>query len=180
MIQRLSIDNINDIIHICKISLPNEGFNDYYFLEEHFKHYGYSYGYFMNGVLVGFIFCINYQLFTYIMAIAIYPEFSNQGIGQRLLQKVIMESNKQLICKIEISNFHSIKLFKKFGFLQIPKKHIPKELSKNFRTTYYPFFRKPYQSWGLYDPYTEIANLQDRIKNLNHSRINSIYQAKFT
>ena len=176
MILKLSIDNINDIINICKISLANEGFDDYYFLEGHFKHNGYAYGNFINGNLVGFIFCIDYQLFSYIMAIAVYPEFSNQGIGQRLLQKVIMESNKQLICKIEISNNYSIKLFKKFGFSQIAKKHIPKELTKNFRTTYYPFFRKRYQSWGLYDLYTEILNLQDRIKNLNCSRHINVHQ----
>ena len=166
MIQRLSKNNINDIISICKKSLPNEGFNEHIFFEEHLEFNGYSYGYFINGTLVGFIFCINYTLFTYIMAIALYPEFSNQGIGKKLLQKVIMESNKQLFCKIEITNHYSINLFKKFGFIQIAKKDIPKELTKSFRTTYYPFFRKSYKSWGYYDPYIEISILQERIKNL--------------
>lgn len=126
---------------------------------------GIMYGYVKDSKLLGFILCLEYPTYIYVMAITtIVPR---SGIGSLLLEHAILNHDKDFWVKVRISNTASIALFRKYGFKKQSKKSTPNELQKSYRTEYYPFFRrKSKYHMGFFDLYQECNFVQDCIKKL--------------
>lgn len=83
-------------------------------------HGNYVYGYFINGIMRGFI-RIRYKDTFNAYAISLLfvdPSFHNLGIGSKLLQYVIDQfGNKDIVLNVFTDNSIAIRIYKKFGFI---------------------------------------------------------------
>ena len=83
-------------------------------------HGNYVYGYFINGIMRGFI-RIRYKYTFNAYAISLLfvdPSFHNLGIGSKLLQSVIDQfGNKDIVLNVFTDNSIAIRIYKKFGFI---------------------------------------------------------------
>lgn len=83
-------------------------------------HGNYVYGYFINGIMRGFI-RIRYKDTFNAYAISLLfvdPSFHNLGIGSKLLQFVIDQfGNKDIVLNVFTDNSIAIHIYKKFGFI---------------------------------------------------------------
>lgn len=83
-------------------------------------HGNYVYGYFINGIMRGFI-RIRYKDTFNAYAISLLfvdPSFHNLGIGSKLLQSVIDQfGNKDIVLNVFTDNIVAIRIYKKFGFV---------------------------------------------------------------
>lgn len=162
-IQRLNGEFNSEIEVLVREKLYNEGIDKETF--QQWAQKGFVYGFIQRDKLLGFILCLEYPTFIYVMAIA--TTVDQAGIGSALLKYAVLNHPKDFWVKIRLSNLPSLALFKKYGFVKQTKKDTPCELQKSYRTEYYPFLRQKSKYYlGQFDLYLESARLQDFQRNL--------------
>ncbi len=77
----------------------------------------------LNGEVVGYIGSHNVLGEVYITNVAVFPQYRNKGIGEKLIKKLVeaVESEKADFITLEVrkSNISAIKLYEKCGFCAV-------------------------------------------------------------
>ena len=77
----------------------------------------------LNGKVVGYIGSHNVLGEVYITNVAVFPEYRNKGIGEKLIQKFVEEIQNEnaefITLEVRKSNVSAIKLYEKCGFCAV-------------------------------------------------------------
>lgn len=116
--------DIESLDHIQRECLDHGQWQDFKFLLESPNHIVYKAV--VKDKTVGLISASSVQDESDIIVIAVLKEFRGQGIGSMLLEALIMELKNRNINKLFLdvneTNIPAIKLYKKFGFVEISKR----------------------------------------------------------
>lgn len=80
----------------------------------------------LKGSVVGYIVCWLSEETAHIHNISVKKEYQNHGVGSQLLMFLFDELKKRnvknVVLEVRVSNIRAIKLYEKFGFVEIAKK----------------------------------------------------------
>jgi len=129
-LRRFQPSDLEKVIHINAVCLP-ENYSSYFFMDL-YAHYPDTFIVAeVYGELVGYIMCrietglpgfglLGITKRGHVISIAVLPEYQRKGIGQALLEEVMlsMRTYKAKECYLEVrtSNIPAINLYKKLGF----------------------------------------------------------------
>ena len=76
-----------------------------------------------NDIVKGFIHIEDHIDFIDIINIAVSMNYQHQGVGSKLIEYVINTYQKRILLEVRESNTNAIKLYEKYGFKEINRRH---------------------------------------------------------
>ena len=122
MLREYTVEDL-DIINEIGSQIKEDFVNKYDVINIKNRDYEDLFVYVDNDIVKGFIHIEKHIDFIDIINIAVDKNYQREGIGSKLLDNIINKYNLRILLEVRESNTSAIKLYEKFNFKEINRRH---------------------------------------------------------